>query len=111
MSFPEIEPRAAFERLQGFRIVDVREEHEYHGPHGRLEAAEFIPLSKVANHAAQLSDRPLLLICRSGQRSGKACDPLQKLGVDSVTDELQQSGAPADLEIAVSAFRKDRAVL
>jgi hypothetical protein len=41
----------------------------------------------VAASAERLVDSPpLLLICRSGKRSGKACELLQELGIQGVTN-------------------------
>ena len=87
MSFPELAPTAAHADREGFRIIDVREEHEFHGPLGSVPGSELIPLSTVAENVEQLSDsRPLLLVCRSGVRSGKACSALQELGIQSVAN-------------------------
>ena len=87
MPFPELTPDAAQAELERFLIIDVREEHEFHGPLGFVDGARLIPLSTVAEHSRKLSGaRPLLLVCRSGKRSGKACEALQNLGVGDVTN-------------------------
>lgn len=87
MPFPERSPEAAYAELDRFRIVDVREAHEFHGPLGFVEGAELVPLSTVAEHAEKLAGpRPLLLVCRSGKRSGQACETLLERGVPDVTN-------------------------
>lgn len=87
MIYPEITPLEAFENLADYRVIDVREEPELHGPLGSIEGAELVPLAAVEACAARLKGlQPLLLVCRSGMRSGKACETLQKLGVTDVTN-------------------------
>ena len=87
MSFSELSPLEAHKTLNGFRVVDVREMSEFHGPLGRVEASELIPLSTIKEHAEKLEgSRSLLLVCRSGGRSGMACTALQELGNANVTN-------------------------
>lgn len=86
-SFPELTPVEAHQALERYRVIDVREEHEFHGPLGCVEGAELVPLSTVTENAAKLDgSRPLLLVCRSGKRSGVACEMLQGQGVQDVTN-------------------------
>lgn len=85
-TFTELSPGHAHSRLAGFRIIDVREPHE-DGPLGFIEGAELMPLATLSDHARALrGSRPLLLVCRSGRRSARACEILQKLGVGDVTN-------------------------
>ncbi len=66
-------------------IVDIRETGEYAG--GHLPNAKNYPLSKLADHAAELEKlkgRPLIVCCASGMRSNKACGELKKLGFDKL---------------------------
>ncbi len=87
MSHPEVTPDEAFEALDRYRVVDVREAHEFHGPLGRIEGAMHVPLRQVADRANQLANQgDLLLVCRSGARSGKACAELFGLGCVDVTN-------------------------
>ena len=84
---PEIAPLEAQASIDDYRVIDVREEHEFHGPLGFVEGAELAPLSTLEDKAAELSDsRPLLLVCRSGKRSARACGVLRELGFDDVTN-------------------------
>jgi rhodanese-related sulfurtransferase len=63
------------------QILDVREADEFAA--GHLPEARNIPLAKLGERAAELErfkDKPLLVCCASGMRSGKACGELRKLG-------------------------------
>lgn len=52
-------------------IVDVREPHEYKA--GHIEGARLAPLGNVAKELEDVpKDREIVLVCRSGNRSGKA---------------------------------------
>lgn len=87
MSFLEVTPAEAQDKLDGYHVVDVREQHEFHGPLGFIECAELVSLSTVEENAKRLEGTSsLLLVCRSGMRSAKACQILQGLGVGDVTN-------------------------
>lgn len=87
MSFPEVSALEAFDALDGYRVIDVREDYEFRGPLGCIETAELVPLASIEEHAEKLKGaRPLLLICRSGKRSGMACEKLKELGCEDVTN-------------------------
>lgn len=62
-------------------ILDVREPDEYKA--GHLLNSHLIPLSKLKERIGELNkyqDKPIVVVCRSGQRSGTACASLAKLG-------------------------------
>ena len=62
-------------------VVDVREAHEY--AVGHLPDARNIPLKDLQARVSELEphkDKPLILVCASGVRSGQGCAQLQKLG-------------------------------
>lgn len=85
MSVPELAPAEAQPRLAELRVVDVRGAHEYLGPLGHIEGALLLPLPELESRARELpTGRPLLLVCRSGARSGKACERLAALGIGPV---------------------------
>ena len=65
-------------------LVDVREPYEYE--EGHVEGAVNIPLGEVQNRAAEFADmsRPLILMCRSGGRSGMATKILEAKGQTEV---------------------------
>jgi rhodanese-related sulfurtransferase len=87
MARSEIDVRDAHASRKRFRVIDVREPQEFHGPLGHIEGAELLPLGTVAEQAETLRDgRPLLLVCRSGKRSDMACQQLASRGCDDVTN-------------------------
>jgi len=62
-------------------VLDVREEGEYKA--GHLLNAKLIPLGKLKERIGELQkykDQPVVVVCRSGNRSGMACATMNKLG-------------------------------
>jgi glyoxylase-like metal-dependent hydrolase (beta-lactamase superfamily II)/rhodanese-related sulfurtransferase len=82
----EVSPAEAAS-LEGYRIIDVREVSEFNGPLGHIEGAELVPLGTV-EAISQTWDRgqKLLVVCRSGGRSGQACGLLRAKGFARVTN-------------------------
>ena len=67
------------------RLVDVREPSEFDGLLGHLDGARLVPLATVRQVAADWPrDGEVLLVCRSGGRSGKAAAQLVELGFTRV---------------------------
>ncbi|MFV0388280.1 MAG: rhodanese-like domain-containing protein [Pyrinomonadaceae bacterium] len=92
-------------------LLDVREPVEFAA--GRIADAKLIPLGEVANRHSEIDEsKPIYVICRSGNRSGKAQQQLRGLGYENVInvkggfnawqnqgfDFEQDSVAPWDLE-------------
>ena len=66
-------------------IIDVREDSEFAG--GHLPEAVHVPMSKLSERIADLEkfkDKPLIVCCASGMRSGRACRELKKQGFASL---------------------------
>lgn len=61
-------------------LVDVREVDEWQA--GHIDEARNIPLSELQERVAELQqgDQEIVVICRSGGRSTKACDFLHSQG-------------------------------
>jgi rhodanese-related sulfurtransferase len=62
-------------------VLDVREPDEYKA--GHLLNAQLIPLGKLRERIGELKkykDVPVVVVCRSGNRSGTACVTLGKEG-------------------------------
>lgn len=67
------------------RFVDVREPHEYTGELGHIEGAELVPLATVGVAMQSWSpEDAVVLICRSGGRSGRAAEMLVQSGFKQV---------------------------
>jgi rhodanese-related sulfurtransferase len=62
-------------------VLDVREPDEYKS--GHVLNAKLIPLGKLKERIGELEkyrDHPMVVVCRSGNRSGSACAMLTKAG-------------------------------
>ena len=62
-------------------VLDVREEKEFNT--GHILNAKLIPLGKLSEQTTELEryrDRPIVVVCRTGQRSASACALLGKNG-------------------------------
>lgn len=60
------------------RIVDVREPDEWEQSH--IGHASLVPLATVPGHVDTFDGDPTYVVCRSGGRSGQACDFLRDQG-------------------------------
>ena len=68
-----------------YQLVDVREPDEYRGELGHVAGATLVPLATLHAAAPNLDrSRPIVTICRSGGRSGRAALELAKLGFTRV---------------------------
>ena len=66
-------------------MLDVRENNEFVG--GHILDSMHIPLSSLRSRVDELDkfrERPIIVSCRSGQRSGTACVMLKKHGFENV---------------------------
>lgn len=76
------------EKYKGFKdephtLVDVRSAGEWRG--GRADNAIHIPLDEVKQRLSRIpKDKPVVVICASGMRSGMAATMLAKAGYVSV---------------------------
>lgn len=79
-----ITPQEAVRRINaGAQVVDVREPEEF--AHGSIAGAVNVPLSRIDREGMAALERAglahahgdVLIICRSGARSGSACARLQ----------------------------------
>ncbi len=77
---PDLDPGQAAELLERGEalLIDVREPQEWAA--GHAPQAEHLPLGLVTPEAVP-QDRPVIAICRSGNRSGKTADALAAAGV------------------------------
>jgi rhodanese-related sulfurtransferase len=66
---------------KGAVVLDVREQSEYDS--GHVLNAKLLPLGKLKERIGELEkykDNPIVVVCRSGNRSGTACFILGKQG-------------------------------
>jgi rhodanese-related sulfurtransferase len=69
-------------------ILDVREDKEFAS--GHIPKAKHIPLGKLSSRIQELDkfkSQPILVTCRSGQRSARACGMLKKAGFETVYNQ------------------------
>ena len=83
---PEIDVHETKKRLsEGSLLVDVREQNEFDAE--RIPGSILIPLSEFAARYEELpKDKPLIMQCRSGGRSGQATEFLLANGYDDVVN-------------------------
>lgn len=84
------------------RIVDVREPDEFTGELGHIEEAELVPLGAVELEAQKWDrEREIVLVCRSGNRSGRAAAALSAMGFRRVMNMVGGMLAWNDAKLAV----------
>jgi rhodanese-related sulfurtransferase len=69
-------------------VLDVREDKEYAS--GHIPKAKHIPVGQLASRIKELDkykSRPILVTCRSGHRSARACGMLKKAGFETVYNQ------------------------
>lgn len=67
----------------GAPLFDVREPDEYSA--GHVEGAVLVPLGEVPERVAEFpTGVEVYVICRSGARSGRACEMLARVGVEAI---------------------------
>jgi rhodanese-related sulfurtransferase len=74
-------------RGESLNIVDVRESAEVQA--GKIPGAKHIPLSSFAERYREIDPHvETILVCRSGNRSHKACEFLMEMGYSNVKNML-----------------------
>jgi rhodanese-related sulfurtransferase len=69
-------------------VLDVREDKEFAA--GHIPKAKHIPLGQLSSRLNELDKfkgKPVLVTCRSGQRSARACGMLKKAGFETVYNQ------------------------
>lgn len=78
-------------------LVDVREDDEWES--GHIPGARHIPLGTLGERHRELDpNRETIVICRSGNRSGLACEFLESLGYNVVNMQGGMSEWNGDIE-------------
>lgn len=81
---PEVAAQWVAANIGRFRLIDVREPHEL-ASHGRVAQSENIPMAAFLAQAQSLDRHaPLVIMCASGGRSGRAVRALEAAGFDAV---------------------------
>ena len=68
----------------GATIIDVRTKEEYDQAH--IESSKHIPLDVIPHNIDKIKEfnTQIITVCRSGNRSGKAANFLNQMGIDSL---------------------------
>lgn len=81
-----MDPHQLAAQLDQVQVVDVRYPNEWEA--GRIDGARHVPVDDLADRADELDgDRPVVTVCRSGDRSGWAAGWLREQGFDAVSLE------------------------
>ncbi len=82
---PEVETAWVAEHFDEVRVVDVRQHAELHGPLSHIEGIEHVPLDRLLAAASSWdTDEKIVVLCRSGGRSGRAAQALEQRGFQRV---------------------------
>lgn len=96
--YAEITVQQVNDVLDDYHVVDVREPDEFTGELGHIAGSRLLPLGELMarvdggeDHSTLFGDagaRPILMVCRSGGRSGMACARLAEAGVANATNMI-----------------------
>ncbi len=85
MAYGEISARDLAALGDDVRVIDVREPDEWAESH--IPHATHVPLGTVPDRLDVFDGSPTYVICRSGGRSGRACEFASERGLDVVNVE------------------------
>lgn len=69
------------------RMIDVREPDEYIGELGHIAKTELVPLATLEQAALGWDkNEEIVMVCRSGARSGRATEALTRMGFHHVVN-------------------------
>jgi glyoxylase-like metal-dependent hydrolase (beta-lactamase superfamily II)/rhodanese-related sulfurtransferase len=81
----EIAPEWVAHHRGEVSLLDVRSAAEYGGELGHLEDAMLVPIDELRARASEVpAERPLVVVCQTGRRSGLGAAILKKAGVSRV---------------------------
>ena len=82
---PEVTPAWTQAHRNDVRLVDVRQPHELEGKLGHIDGVENVPLDDLTTDAAGWDpEAEIVVLCRSGGRSGRAAKILRAAGFSRV---------------------------
>ncbi len=96
---PEVTSAWLASHSNEIRCIDVREPSEFNDALGHVERSENVPLDGLKQSATHWDpEQPIVLVCRSGRRSGEAALQLEGLGFKRVASlRAGMIGFPRDL--------------
>ncbi len=85
VGIPEVDVRWVFANRSSVRVVDVRDRDEVQSVLGSVAGAEIIPADLIDMATIEWDrNQPILLVCRTGTRSGRAVARMEAMGFSSV---------------------------
>lgn len=79
---PEIAPDWVARHRDDVHLLDVRSAAEFAGELGHIEGSLLIPLDDLRARAAEVpTDKPIVVVCQTGKRSGMGTVILRKAGI------------------------------
>ncbi|MDI1435848.1 rhodanese-like domain-containing protein [Polyangium sorediatum] len=81
--YRDITPKDVAAAIPGARLIDVRDPAELRGELGHVAGVENVPVARL-DAAGFRKDEPLVLVCRSGRRSGQVAAGLAAAGFSCV---------------------------
>ena len=87
LSYEEVTPQQVEQKRRSDKqtlIIDVREPYEYR--EGHIPGSKLVPLGQLTKRLNELGskEQEVILVCRSGSRSGHAASQLSALGYKKV---------------------------
>lgn len=84
-AFRQVRPAQVAEHRASSRVIDVREPDEFNDSLGHIPGATLVPLGNLGEQASSWDhDAELVVVCRSGSRSGRASARLASMGFSRV---------------------------
>lgn len=84
---PEIDPAWVASHRDAVHVLDVRAAAEWDGELGHVPGSQLIPLDELRARAGEVPrDRPVVVLCQTGRRSGMATVILKKAGLSDVAN-------------------------
>jgi glyoxylase-like metal-dependent hydrolase (beta-lactamase superfamily II)/rhodanese-related sulfurtransferase len=85
VGYRDIDTATLAEIRESVTLIDVREAHEFTGELGHVPGSRLVPLATVLDASrAWPRDHDLVIVCRSGNRSGRAAQALAAAGFTRV---------------------------
>jgi len=84
---PEIAPEWVAQHRGELELIDVRSPGEFDGELGHIEGARLVPLDELRQRTGELGrERPVVLVCQTGKRSGMGAVILRNAGFERVAN-------------------------
>lgn len=104
---PEIAPAWVAHHRGEINVLDVRSAAEFDGELGHIEGAELIPLDELRDRLSEVkADKPIVVVCQTGKRSGMGASILQKAGITRAANLAGGMVRWRDLRLPVELSRR-----